>query len=654
MQDKPMTAQPESSDLAERITAGAARILEQTTESSLSISVALNSFLAGLLPWPYSVGSISIREMASSKDSVFGSAVYTRAAGESSDENTPLVAARNVACVLHTAQDLTLEELKRGYARIGAVKSLRSPAVVVGDYPLSDTPLGVIFSVTSANSLEVVADGMMELNRTLPSAGWPDMVVILEKGTLNYALQFEGDKIKGDFLLPNTDRVPIMPMYVHLFARGLGLGSLNRLCYFLFMHLQLFSPGVKLPNDEAVKGIPQLGINLTGYQFSLKGELVPVPDEMRSDKGTGLRNFPFRIESRTGELLSHVQFIPWQEGGAVRIIGKMPLESVLVFFGPIIKHAQIIQQENARISSVLPITRDDFLAALKKFQAQSNMIVKPEQPSWVVSKIEDEGSSSPFMARLFITTTHLRDQTFFDKRDRDTFDKAYETALTALSDARTAEKQIQELLSEHREGVSSGKAARLVGRSIHVDSIDKDLRKHTTDFVISAARSIKNGMQAVAKCLGLDIGFFFKDQNQLQKGIAKAAINHPQLADYLQEARTWAEKLNLLRNRIEHEGWSLPRAAYREEKGKVVFVEPEIEGQPASQFCDHILDRLCCFVEEVTVYGLRTRMDPFISVSEIPLSRRDPVAPERFRLVLSRGGSLLWRLTYHTVRFEQV
>src|ERR1019366_5738967 len=231
---------------------------------------------------------------------------------------------------------------------------------------------------------------------------------------------------------------------------------------------------VKLANEEAVKGISTVGMNIGGYQFNLKRELVPVHDEMRSDKGAGLRNLPFRIESRAGKLLSHVQFIPWQEGGAIRIIGKMPLESVLIFLGPVMKQAHIIQQENARISSVLPITRNDFLAALKKFQAQSNMIVKPEQPAWIVSKIAGEGSSSPFMARLFMTVTHLRDQAFFDKKDRDAFDKTYETTLTPLSDARTTAKEIHQLLKEHKAGVSSGTAARLVGRAIHVDGVDKE------------------------------------------------------------------------------------------------------------------------------------------------------------------------------------
>jgi hypothetical protein len=422
----------------------------------------------------------------------------------------------------------------------------------------------------------------------------------------------------------------------------------------LFLHLQVFSPGVKLPQKEAVEGISTMGMTLGAYQFNLKRQLVPVPEDMRVDKGAGLRNLPFRIESRNGELLSHVQFIPWQEGGAVRVIGKMPLESVLVFLGPVMKQAQVIQQENARISSVLPISRDDFLNSLRRFQSQSNMIVKPEQPRWIVSKIADEGSSSPFMARLFMGVMQLRDQAFFDEKDCDAFDKQYESTVTALSDARSTAKEIDRLLKDHRLKVSTGEAARLSGRAIHVDGVDKELRKHTADFLTSAGRSLKQGMQSVAKVLGLNIGFFFKDRNAFEKGLARLSTTHPELADYLREARTWAEKLNLLRNKVEHEGWVLPRVGYRDSGGNIEMIEPQVEGEPVSQFVQGTLDRLCCFVEEVTVYGLRAKMDPALSVAEVPLPERDPAAPQRFRPALALGGTCLWKLVYHTSSFEQV
>ncbi len=640
--------------IAAQITQGADEIVQRTSANRNDGPAALVEILKRFLVWPYAASVVSIPELGSGPDSVYEAAVFTKSAAIAPSEGTIEVPSANVACVFHVAPLLTRDELETGYGRIGAVKRLNRPPQPVGiTQPLNDVPLGIIFAVESEGSLEQTAELMMEINRSTPSKEWPDMVVVLQKGTINYAIQFEGDKIGGNFLLPNTTDFPLMPMYAHVFARGVGLHSLNRMCGFLFMHLEIFSPGVKLPQQEAVEGVSSMGMTLAAYQFNLKRELVPVPDEMRIDKGAGLRNLPFRIETRQGKLLSHVQFIPWQDGGAVRMIGKLPLESVLVYLGPVMKQAHVIEQKDARISSILPITRADFLKALQTLQAQSNMNVKPEQPTWIVSKIADEGSSSPFMARLYMGITMLRDRVFLGK-DSDNFDKPYENTLTALSDARATAKEIDQLVTEHKMKVSSGEAARLAGKTIHVDGIDPVLRKQAAHFVTSLGRSLKLGMQSTAKVLGLEIGFFFRDQKQFENGLARLATSFPELADYLHEARVWAEKLNLLRNKIEHEGWLLPRSGYRETAGKIEMVEPEIDGQPLSMFVKGMFDRACCFVEEVTVYGLQKKMDPTISVAEIALAGRDPAAPERFRPALALGGEKLWNLAYHLSTFEEV
>jgi hypothetical protein len=636
---------------AEQLRIGAEGLVR--AKSDIEVAAALNDAIAPFLVWPYGAGPISVRELENNGDSVYQAAIYTKETAEE-QEGTVALNASSVACVFHTAHTLTIEELRAAYHRIGAVKRIQRPPRTTGSYPVNDVPLGIVCCIDSVTSLEQVAEAMMEVNKTAASTEWPDMIVVLRKGTVNYAIQIEGDKIGSDFLLPNTTGSPVMPMYVHVFSRGLGLHSLNRLLGFLFLHLEIYSPGTKLPHKAVLEGTSQMGMTIGAYQFNLRGQLVPVPEEMRTDKGAGLRNLPFRIESREGKLQSHVQFIPWQEGGAIRVIGKLPLETFLVFLGPVMKGAQIIEQKGARISSILPITRQDFLISLQRFQSQSNMIVKPEQPSWIVSKMSDEGSSSPFMARLFMGVLTIRDRVFLERKDRESFDKPYENALTALSDARATAKEIDRLLKEHKQKVSTGEAARLVGKTIHVDGIDKELRKNIADFATSAGRSLKTGMQALTKALNLDIGFLFKEHGQFEKGIVRLFLSHPERADYLREARGWTERLSLLRNRIEHEGWTLARAGYRENNGKIEMLEPEIEGQTVSEFVRYTLDRLCCFVEEVTIYGLRTKMDPMISVAEIPRSERDPNAPERFRPALAVGGTPLWKLTYHATTFDEV
>ncbi|MEO8724672.1 MAG: hypothetical protein ABI383_00990 [Acidobacteriaceae bacterium] len=262
------------SDVAEQIHKYAEEILQRTCTLGDGVSDALNDVLRTFVGWPYAVGPISIRELKHTGDAMFQSAIYTSAMAGEQEGATPVDAVK-VACVFHTATALTIEELTTGYRRIGAVKRLKRPSPTGIGYPVNNTPLGVIFCIESESSLEMIAENIVEINKTVPSTEWPDIILVLRRGTVNYAVQFEGDKIRGDFLLPNSDDFPVTPMYVHVFARALGLHSLNRLFSFLFLHLQIFSPGIKLPNEAAVEDISTMGMTLGAYQFNLKRQLVP-------------------------------------------------------------------------------------------------------------------------------------------------------------------------------------------------------------------------------------------------------------------------------------------------------------------------------------------------------------------------------------------
>lgn len=139
------------------------------------------------------------------------------------------------------------------------------------------------------------------------------MIAVLTKGTVNYAAQIEGSGIEACFTLPNFTSRVVPPMYVHIFMRGVGPLAFNTMCGLLFMHLLTFSPGTNLPNSKVVlDGISHLGITFGAYQFNLQGRLVPVPKEEYF--AVLSRPLPFRIEDEAGNLLSHIQAIPWQEG----------------------------------------------------------------------------------------------------------------------------------------------------------------------------------------------------------------------------------------------------------------------------------------------------------------------------------------------------
>jgi hypothetical protein len=493
---------------------------------------------------------------------------------------------------------------------------------------------------------------MILQNHNHPSTEWPDMVAVLTHGTVNYAVQFHGGPIEGDFLLPSIKSPQIMPMYVHVFAHGLGLYSMNKMCAFLFMHLLTFSPGTKLPiADVVLEDVSPYGITLGAYQFNLKGRLVSLPDEMYS--GRRFPPFPIRIEDQKGKLLSHLEFITWQGGGAVRLIGKLPLEGLLVFLGPAAKEAQIIKRSDGAISSVLNIGLAEFNELLGKIQRQTNMNVKAEKPKWTVTKMADEGTTSPFMARIFLGILRLRDVAFSDDKKIEEFDKASEVVIMTLFNVRSTAKEIIETLTQHINKVSMGEIARLIQNTIRIDeSIDNKLRKQVEEFLNSTVRVLKDGMQKLSEVLMLELGFLYKKQGAFNNGIETLIKTEPELADYLLETRKWSERLILMRNEL-HGGWMLPKMGYKNNSGTIEVVEPQISGEPVSEFVNYMTDRLCCFVEDISVYGLETQMPSDISVTEIPISERKTDCPERFQVTFVNGGMQIWTIGYHDSKFEE-
>lgn len=155
-----------------------------------------------------------------------------------------------------------------------------------------------------------------------------------------------------------------------------------------------------------VQGLPNHGVALTGYQSNLRGQLVRVPRQFYNDRYLAPR--PFLIEDGRGNVLATVQFLPWQDGGVILLRGKFPIEMLMVFLGTAAKGSGFVRRPGAQISYAMPITEADFRRMLERLHRQSNMVVRPEDANWVVKKFADEGSSSPFMARLLIGILRLR------------------------------------------------------------------------------------------------------------------------------------------------------------------------------------------------------------------------------------------------------
>jgi hypothetical protein len=630
----------------------AAQEVVATPASSLADS--LNKFIAKFVGWPFTVSTGFIVDGENRTDT-FACVIHTTQRLKPVREADGL-RADGVAAVIDASENLDLESLRAAYGRIAHAKRLKKkPAPSVKGAPTTTVTLGIVFAQRSDIPLEELGEELDGLNAATPGKERPDMLVVASTGVINYAVQFPGESVTGDFLPPAEGALDAYTpaLYVVMVMRPSGTYSINKMMAFLIAHLEIFSPGTKVPPwIEVLKGVTPTVVTLRGYQYNLRGELVRVPKEFYNDRY--LAPLPVRIEDRQGNLLAMLQFLPWQDGAAISLKGKLPLEGLMIFLGlDALKRGGIMRLKDRQISYVLPITDADFRHMLRRIQSQSNMVVRPIQPNWTVQKVADEGSSSPFMARLMIGMLRLRD-IVFDPADRDAFDKPYDFVLKSLFSARDAMCQLTKVWKEHERKVAAGEVARVEGNALHVnESVDRELGQEADAFLNAASRTLKKGMQDVAGVLNTNIGFLFQKQGTFGAGMTALQASDPALADYLRQARVWSETLQDARNAVEHEGWTLPPVRYARTGDKIKATEPEIMGKPTTDFTAFIFDRLACFVEDVTAHLLKQKLPSLTSLTELPQADRPADMPERFRLTLAQGGMRPWIIAFHASPFEQ-
>ncbi len=629
---------------------------EVISATGVTLPSILNRILGNFLSWPFNATSGCVFDQDGNKTEIFASVVHA-ASGGGATPGTHDIHADNAAVVIDACEGLDLENFRASYERIAQAKRLKkSAAPSLEGTPITTITLGVIFALRSALPLEKLAEELERLNAQTPSQEWPDMVVVASTGTVNYVVQFPGESPSDDFL-PPAERAVVTytpPLYVVIVMRPTEAYTFNKMLAFMIAHLGIFSPGTKLPDwAQILEGVPKAAVTISAFQYNLSGDLLPVPRQFYNDRY--LPPLPMRIEDQKGKLLCTLQFLPWQDGGTILLKGELPLDGLLVFLGKgTLQRAGVVNRPDLQISYVLPITQRDFNEMLTRIQRQSNVVVRGDQTKWVIQKIADEGSQSPFMARLFMGIMRLRDVVMPDPATRENFDTSYEIVFSSLLNVRTAAQEMVQLWQEHARKVTSGEVARLEGRTIHInENIDKKLKREVESFLNAAVRALKDGMQRFAREAQVNIGFLFQKQGEFDTGVTVLETRDPVLAEYLRQTRTWSERLLGSRNAIEHEGWMLPRVTYSHTGSTVTADEPSILGQPVSEFASFIFDRLACFVEELTAHCLQRQMPAGITITEIAVAQRLAEAPERFRVTLASGGLPAWQISYHHGAFEE-
>jgi hypothetical protein len=625
-------------------------------DSSQPLAAKISEVLSAFLGTDFAVHAGYIAAIAGHEMLQFHSIVHT------AGSLPPAFRPEEVACVIEVVETLDSASLATAYGKIAAAKALPKPPLPKSAAGArTDRTLGIILTKSSTVAMDALADELHRLNQQNPSSNWPDMIAVLGVGTLNYAIQFPGEGVLGDLVPPAADttseRRPAM--YIVMALKPAGDFTLNKTLSYLIAHLGIFTPSADLPKfPEILEGTTKNSIILSGYQWDRTNNLVPVPPEFRNDRYIPPQ--PYRIEGPNGEPLALLQYLQWRDGAVLMLKslmpkGAIPLEGLMVFLGQTAMQSGYIVRRppSTQLSNVLPINQQDFQMLLQRIQNQSNMRVVLHSPGWVFQKFADEGSGSPFMTRLFIGVTRLRDQVYFDKSSIDAFDEAYDFALTTMLDVRMLATEIVSLVTNHSSRVGSGAIARIAGNSIRIDeSIDRDLRTKVESFLVATARVLKKGLQEFSVFLGSNIGFLFKKEATFVNEIATLRTSDHLLADYLVSIRTWSEPLQLTRNSIEHAAWVPPRITYRQVGQQIEVLEPQLVQMPVSQYVGFITDRLSCFIEEFSVHCLQRKLSQEITLTEIPIEKRVTELPERFHITPKIGGLPEWVLKYHSARFE--
>lgn len=241
---------------------------QKLVASTGSLADALNETLNQLLGWPFRAARGFARDREGQKTDIFGTLVYSASQSQPPSE-TANVNADNLACVIDVTESMGVEQLRAAYERVACAKRLKkTPAPHISGASYTTVTLGIIFTRDATVPVETLAEELDRLNRQHPDREWTDMVVVLSKATINYAVQFPGENVMGDFLPPAegaTDRYSA-PVYVIIIIKPTRMFTFNKMCSFLVAHLMIFSPGAKLPNwSEILEDTPKEGMVLTGY-----------------------------------------------------------------------------------------------------------------------------------------------------------------------------------------------------------------------------------------------------------------------------------------------------------------------------------------------------------------------------------------------------
>ena len=263
-------------------------------------------------------------------------------------------------------------QLRDAAQKIASVKALEKTSLTEADQPVTFSPiitiktLGVVFAYDSSTSLQTLAENLAEINADYPSTQWIDIVVVLDKGVIDYMVKGPFDPhfmawsagvCDDDFLIP--------PFYFNLVKADFGVLTLNHFFCHLSAHLAIYRKRSAIPFKSLLDNPPDEVMAIKGYQYNLDRKLVDADEYHQVGKFRAMKVRYNLFSSAEEQFIGQICYMQWKDGAAISYSGsKIPPQQIYSIYERALKRRIIFFRSHRLdnwLSNVLPLSKAKFI-----------------------------------------------------------------------------------------------------------------------------------------------------------------------------------------------------------------------------------------------------------------------------------------------------
>lgn len=229
------------------------------------------------------------------------------------------------------------------------------------------------------------------------------------------------------------------------------------------------------------------------------------------------------------------------------------------------------------------------------------------------------------------------------KEKRLEFDRDYDAFFQNLLEARLAKTLALRELSRHKEEIANGKDGIITGHQLNITNpVDNELNLFFKDFFIRGTMAKEGLRHLLHKWFGYNMAFLFTDdEKKFDKGANSFKLdkNDPRfktLNDFIKSHRDgWYRSFKDLRDKIEHQGFRLPKIKHRlNASGSVEVLLPRLGNQPLEDVLEISWSNLSNLCEEIYIFIASLELSNEYVIWRIPDEKRPAHNWARYKVAL--------------------